>query len=238
MKLALAVILILTLFAGYIAGRTNFISPAPVAVAAAAAADSCQTFQETGFKVCGQFLSYWQSHGGLAQQGLPITGEFNELNAPPPAGDGKIHKVQYFERARFEEHLENQPPYNVLLGLLGSEQVRAKYPNGAPQGGANPAPTTRVTPVVGNVVFLSVQGGRPGQMANVLVQTLPNAACSIFYTTPKGNVSQAKGLDSKQAGADGRVSWTWLIGTNTTPGVGQVDVYCNGVYASSPITIG
>lgn len=29
--------------------------------------------------------------------------------------------MQGFEHARFELHLENRPPFNVLLGLLGSE---------------------------------------------------------------------------------------------------------------------
>src|SRR4051794_9313059 len=87
----------------------------------AQAADNCQTFSETGFTVCGKFLTYWKGHGGLAQQGFPISGVFEEQNQPPPAGDGKVHRVQYFQRARFEEHLENQPPYDVLLGLLGRE---------------------------------------------------------------------------------------------------------------------
>jgi hypothetical protein len=63
----------------------------------------------------------------LAQQGYPISEIFDEQNAPPPAGDGQVHKVQYFQRARFEEHLENQPPNDVLLGLLGSEQYGGKY---------------------------------------------------------------------------------------------------------------
>lgn len=92
-----------------------------------AAADECQTFQETGKQVCGKFLTYWRTHGGLAQQGFPISDVFDEKNADPPAGDGQVHKVQYFERARFEEHLEAQPPYDVQLGLLGAEQYNAKY---------------------------------------------------------------------------------------------------------------
>ncbi len=96
------------------------------------AADDCQTFSETGFQVCGKFLTYWKTHGGLAQQGFPISNVADEQNAPPPAGDGKVHKVQYFQRARFEEHLENQPPYDTLLGLLGGEQVKVKYGNGLP----------------------------------------------------------------------------------------------------------
>lgn len=97
--------------------------------ASTASASNCQAFSETGFSVCGKFLTYWQSHGGLAQQGFPISGVFEEQNAAPPAGDGKIHRVQYFQRARFEEHLENAAPYDVLLGLLGTEQFKAKYPS-------------------------------------------------------------------------------------------------------------
>jgi len=98
-----------------------------------AQAADCQNFPETGFQVCGKFLTYWKAHGGLAQQGFPISGVFEELNQPPPAGDGKIHRVQYFQRVRFEEHLENQPPYDVLLGLLGREQFNAKYPPESPE---------------------------------------------------------------------------------------------------------
>jgi hypothetical protein len=91
------------------------------------AEDNCQLFSETGFSVCGRFLEYWKANGGLAQQGFPISNVFDEQNSPPPAGDGKLHRVQYFERARFEYHPENQAPYDVLLGLLGSEQLKTKY---------------------------------------------------------------------------------------------------------------
>src|SRR6478672_6761107 len=34
----------------------------------AAAAQDCNTFNETGQTVCGRFLEYWNTHGGLAQQ--------------------------------------------------------------------------------------------------------------------------------------------------------------------------
>jgi hypothetical protein len=102
------------------------------------AADTCQNFPETGFQACGRFLDYWKANGGLAQQGYPISNVFEEKNADPPAGDGKVHKVQYFQRARFEEHLENQPPYDVLLGLIGAEQYNAKYKS---QPSSTPTPT-------------------------------------------------------------------------------------------------
>ena len=110
---------------------------------AAPRAVACLTFKETSYTACGMFLTYWQSHGGLAQFGFPISPVFNEKNAEPPAGDGKSHPVQYFQRARFEAHPENQPPYDVLLGLLGAEQVTARYPSGFP-----PAIPQNVAPVL------------------------------------------------------------------------------------------
>ncbi len=77
-----------------------------------------QCFPETGKCIKGSFLTYWQANGGLRQQGLPITNEFQENGLT----------VQYFERARFEYHPEFAgSPNEVLLGLLGREQYTAKY---------------------------------------------------------------------------------------------------------------
>ena len=99
--LAVACLLVAGLFLG---------QPSPTVTAAA-----CRTFSETGRAVCDPFLAYWQSHGGLAQQGLPLSDEFTEVSP----SDGKPYQVQYFERARFEKHPENKPPYDVLLGQFG-----------------------------------------------------------------------------------------------------------------------
>jgi hypothetical protein len=71
-------------------------------------------FAETGYCLDGAFLAYWQAHGGLAQFGFPLTDERWEM-----LEDGKPYVVQYFERARFEHHPENAPPYDVLLGQFG-----------------------------------------------------------------------------------------------------------------------
>src|SRR3712207_9370467 len=72
-------------------------------------------FQQTGKRLGGTFLTYWREHGGLVQQGYPITDEFMEKSDL----DGKTYRVQYFERAVFELHPENKPPYDVLLSQLG-----------------------------------------------------------------------------------------------------------------------
>src|SRR5689334_6043799 len=80
---------------------------------------ACRTFPETGKTVCGDFLTYWDTHGGLAQQGFPLSAEFQERSDI----DGKTYTVQYFERAVFELHPENKPPYNILLSLLGANRL-------------------------------------------------------------------------------------------------------------------
>ncbi len=95
----------------------------PLVVTPLAAVGDCRDFPVTGKQVCGPFLRYWDQHGGLAQQGQPRTSVFWEIN---PA-DGKRYQVQYFERARFEYHPEIAAPSDVLLGLLGREQYRARY---------------------------------------------------------------------------------------------------------------
>ena len=51
--------------------------------------------------------------------------------------DGKTYTMQYFERAVFEMHPENQAPYDVLLSLLGVFQFNKLYPQGAARAKAS-----------------------------------------------------------------------------------------------------
>ena len=104
------------------------------------------TFPETGKSIQGKFAEYWQTHGGLAQQGYPISQEMAEVSDT----DGKTYTVQYFERAVFELHPENKAPYDVLLSLLGSMQYKQKYgTTGAPGQRANPDPSAQLFPETG-----------------------------------------------------------------------------------------
>jgi hypothetical protein len=74
-----------------------------------------ECFAETGHWLAYGFRSFWHANGGLAAFGYPISEEFDELNPDT----GRIHTVQYFERARFEYHPEHAgTEYEVLLGLL------------------------------------------------------------------------------------------------------------------------
>jgi glucose/arabinose dehydrogenase len=88
----------------------------------------CRYFPETRHNVCGAMLRAWQASGlefdrrpgasfaeSLALFGLPLSGPQTETI------EGREYTVQWFERARFELHPQNQPPYDVLFGLLGNE---------------------------------------------------------------------------------------------------------------------
>ena len=59
-------------------------------------------------------MAYWNAHGGLAQFGYPISELITET-----LDNGQPYQVQYFERARFELHPENQPPNDIERGQFG-----------------------------------------------------------------------------------------------------------------------
>jgi hypothetical protein len=104
-------------------------------------------FAETGHSLGGAFRAYWEQHGGLAQQGYPISDEFTEVSAV----DGKPYTVQYFERAVFELHPENAgTPYNVLLTPLGTLRYQARPANAPPSPTPPPAgPPPAAPPAAG-----------------------------------------------------------------------------------------
>ena len=96
-----------------------------------AAQDSSRYFPQTGHTIRGAFLQYWTARGGLAQQGYPLSEELQEVSKL----NGKTYTVQYFERAIFELHPENAgTPYEVLLSLLGSFELKNRYGATPPAG--------------------------------------------------------------------------------------------------------
>jgi hypothetical protein len=113
--------------------------------------DECLWFEKTGHNVCDVapglgFWSYWRQHGlrssaldsygrSLALFGLPLSEARLEINPD----DGQPYLIQWFERARFEEHVEQSGASRVLLGLLGNElrgrtTPRYLWPGAAPAG--------------------------------------------------------------------------------------------------------
>jgi len=79
-------------------------------------ANPVRVFSETGHGIGGGFRWYWEHNGGLMIFGYPLTDEIQE--------DGRT--VQYFERAVFEYHPDNDDPYKVLLRRLGAAALEHK----------------------------------------------------------------------------------------------------------------
>jgi hypothetical protein len=79
-------------------------------------------FPQTKHTLSGEFLTFWQAHGGIKVLGAPITKVVKDTNGD---GSGRLYAVQYFTNARLELHPENKDPrYRVLLGLLGAEWLQ------------------------------------------------------------------------------------------------------------------
>ena len=95
-------------------------------------------FAETNQCVTGGFLARWQSSGGLAINGYPLSGEFKQQ-----LEDGREYTVQYFERVRFEYHPGNAPPQDIQLGQFGRRILES----------VSGAPTAPVSPRDGDVHF-------------------------------------------------------------------------------------
>lgn len=71
--------------------------------------DGTPYFGETGHTLYGEFLGFWEKHGGLATFGFPVSEEY--------ADNGRI--IQYFERARFEYFPEDMDGFYRSMEYSG-----------------------------------------------------------------------------------------------------------------------
>jgi peptidoglycan/xylan/chitin deacetylase (PgdA/CDA1 family) len=99
------------------ATEANLLNTAPFQRAPESEQEGCAYYQETGHNLCHGFRNHWNNHGALPILGFPISEELDE--------DGVT--VQYFERARFEWHPENDPPWDVLLMHFGRWKLEQRH---------------------------------------------------------------------------------------------------------------
>jgi hypothetical protein len=107
----------------------------------------------------------------------------------------------------------------------------------AGSGAALPAPTPTPAPAApgsasgsgsGTVSVAILNLTSPvsrGGTASLTARTAPLAACTIAVVYKSG-ASHASGLASRAASAAGLVTWSWTVGTRTTPGSWPVTVSC------------
>jgi peptide/nickel transport system substrate-binding protein len=100
------------------------ISAFPAGASTAAAQGNSRQIGD--FEVAGRFLEVWSAQGNdqanTYVNGLPITERRPEISTE----DGRPYETQWFERAKYEAHPENQAPYDVLLGRLGASFVEGR----------------------------------------------------------------------------------------------------------------
>lgn len=108
------------LVADIAAGTPSPITPPPGRVDPAV---DGQFFPETNHWVANGFWHFWRDTGGLALFGLPLSDEI-----PDPSGAqlarGGMMTVQYFERACFEYHPENDEGQRVWLKRIGADAAK------------------------------------------------------------------------------------------------------------------
>jgi hypothetical protein len=179
---------------------------------------NCRYFAETGHNVCGDILNAWRASGlefdgrpgkseaeNLALFGLPISEP--QIEDTP---NGR-YTVQWFERARFELHPENQPPYNVLLGLLGKEvrdNANAAPPsNGSADNCADvPDPVSaRIRPskcvVEGGEFEIDIFGFRPNEQVGFWITEPDGAIFGTVQTVSIGPSGSVEGIPFDTYGA-------------------------------------
>ncbi len=184
----------------------------------------CRFFPETGHSVCGAILKAWRANGleidgkrgkteaeNLALFGLPLSGLVTET-----LSDGRQYQLQWFERARFEIHPENAPPYDVLLGLLGRETAggSAQQPTqpGQPANPCADAPQPKNGRIRPSNCFKS---GTPIEIDIFGFQ--PNEQIGYWLTTPKGDIFGTR--ETLNIGPAGAVNGLPLNTDGLTPGI-------------------
>ncbi len=90
---------------GYLLHEPTYVFPSPGNV------PGCRNFPESGYRVCYDFLEFFDAYGGAAQFGYPISNY--EIR------NGRM--VQNFQRARLEWHPELPSDEQILPADLGKE---------------------------------------------------------------------------------------------------------------------
>jgi hypothetical protein len=107
--------------------------------------------------------------------------------------------------------------------------------------GSTTSPTTKASPgsaPSAGVSIVSVTSPvDDGAHATLVAQTSAHAACNLGVTLPSKRQSQSSGLGPATADATGRVTWTWMIGTNTRGGTAIATVICSSASTTGTFQI-
>jgi len=135
----------------------------------------------------------------------------------------RVTGVAFFD---FEHGQTGVAPNAIELHpILGFRCLSGATANGPPT--TEPAPTTAPVPPVrtshtGKVKVLSLTSPVDAGSDATLVVTAPSGTTCSIMVTYKSGPSEAAGLYPQRA-RGGRIDWTWMVGTRTTPGRWPID---------------
>jgi len=149
--------------------------------------------------------------------GVPVTvpAELEVATATPEETATPIPEVTLTPTA-VEENTTPSPTETPVATEMATATATSTVPTATP----SPPPTCTLTVTIVSVTSPISRGSN----ATVSAKTAPGALADITVIYASGEVSQAKGLGPMTADAQGNVSWTWLVGGNTTPGPATIFV--------------
>lgn len=121
----------------------------------------------------------------------------------------------------------------VVLMLVGCAPAADVAPMATAVAGGGSTPALRGTRLLlagaerdeGRIDLTVTSPVRRGAKATAMARTAAGSSCAIAVRYASGP-SEAAGLDPQTAGEDGMLSWSWTVGTRTTPGTWEVEVTC------------
>jgi micrococcal nuclease len=121
-------------------------------------------------------------------------------------------------------------------GQQAAEMDRSESDAGAGAAPPAPQPQPQAPQSAGLTITQAPGTVSRGATATVAVKTTPGASCSITVIYKSGP-SEAPGLSPKQADGAGHVSWSWKVGSSTTPGTWPVIITCGGQEVQTAVTV-
>lgn len=115
---------------------------------------------------------------------------------------------------------EDVEPRATPLALVDTRTAAPTPPPAAPAATARPEPKPLSVEVTKRTKSVARNG-----TASITIQTAKNAECSINVEYSSGSAT-AKGLESKDSGSKGVVTWRWKVGGRTTKGEWPIDIWC------------
>lgn len=182
----------------------------------------CRYFPETGFRVCRDFLDFFDKNGGVARFGLPLS-DMEDYHGV---------YVQHFQYARLEYYPSYPPGQTIVVADLGSQYFFERRENQSRLGSYDPKAVIKVvlSLIVSAYPAQAVTGGTGSQTVyiTVLDQThdpIANTQVTISLRLPDGK--QYQHPEPLLTNQDGVAEFSFSF---STAEVGDAEIFVTVLY--------